>query len=336
MSGMPRRTAAAEALAGARAMSWLRNLPTWRGVVVLGYHRVAAGRVDTPFEPALFSTTAVGLDEQMRFATRHFDVVAPEEIGLAPDARGRRVAITFDDGYRDNYELALPVLRKHGVRAAFFLPTGFLDEPRVPWWDELAWIARRSAQTAIPAGDWLEAPLPLERDRSRAVFELANVYKSLPSARTEAFMDYCGEAAGTGRCDPATAAEEWMTWAMAAEMRDAGMTIGGHSVTHPVLANADPETQRREIEGCARRLDEELGVPMRLFAYPVGLRDSFDEATRRALAEAGVELAFSLYGGYVRPGRIDPYDVPRTSVGPATTPRAFRAMLTFPQAFARW
>ena len=317
-------------------MSWLLNVPAWRGVVVLGYHRITPGRVDTPFEPALFSATTAGLDEQVRFATRHFEVVGPEAIGLDPDGRGRRVAITFDDGYRDNFELAFPILREHGVQAAFFLPTGFIDEPRVPWWDELAWIARQSTRATLPEGAWLREPLPLDGDRAGAILELANVYKSLPNERTDDFLEYCAEAAGTGRCDPEAGADLWMTWAMAAEMRDAGMTIGGHSVTHPVLANADAVVQRKEIEGCADRLDEELGVPMRFFAYPVGLPHSFDDTTRRALRDAGVKLAFSLHGGYLRPGRIDHYDVPRASVGLETTPRAFRAMLAFPGAFARW
>jgi peptidoglycan/xylan/chitin deacetylase (PgdA/CDA1 family) len=114
------------------------------------------------------------------------------------------------------------------------------------------------------------------------------------------------------------------------------MVIGGHTVTHPVLGRADPEVQRHEIEGCARRLLERLGVSMRFFAYPVGLPGAFDDATRRILHGAGVKLAFSLYGGYLRPGRLDPYDVPRASVGRDTELRGFRALLAAPRLFARW
>jgi hypothetical protein len=75
---------------------------------------------------------------------------------------------------------------------------------------------------------------------------------------------------------------------------------------------------------------------MRFFAYPVGLPGAFDERTRRILRDAGVKLAFSLYGGYLRPGRLDPYDVPRASVAIGARPRRFRAMLGFPGLFARW
>ncbi len=325
-----------EAFAGARPMSWLLKLPTWRGALVLAYHRILDRNGETPFDPGVFSATPSMLDAQMQFITRHFQVVSPEAIGRDPDSSGRRVIVTFDDGYRDNYELALPILRKYEVPTTFFLATGFLDHPSVPWWDELAWMVKRSPRQALEAGDWLSRHLPLDGDRRPAIDELTRTYKSLPSERTEAFLDFCAEAAGTGRCDPSAGADLWMTWAMAAELRDAGMTIGGHSATHPVLGRAEPEVQSREIEECARRLGEELGVSMRFFAYPVGRPGSFDAATRRILRGAGVELAFSLYGGYLRPGRLDPYDVPRASVEMGATPRGFRAMLAFPGLFARW
>jgi hypothetical protein len=75
---------------------------------------------------------------------------------------------------------------------------------------------------------------------------------------------------------------------------------------------------------------------MKLFAYPVGLPDSFDARTRACLARAGVELAFSLHGGYVRAERWDPYDIPRASVAPDALAAPFRAMTALPGLFARW
>jgi len=164
---------------------------------------------------------------------------------------------------------------------------------------------------------------------------LTRVYKSLPTASAEAFLDACAAAAGTGRCDSGGGRDLWMTWAMAAELRDAGMTIGGHTHTHPVLARTEPDVQAMEVEECARRLEDELGVSMRHFAYPVGLRSSFDEGTKRIVREAGVELAFSLYGGFLRAGAdLDPLDVPRATVGARLD--ALRAKLALPGAFARW
>ena len=87
------------------------------------------------------------------------------------------------------------------------------------------------------------------------------------------------------------------------------MTVGGHTVSHPILANLDAEAQRAEIMGCRARLHAELGIPMRWFSYPNGDRGSFDARTRALLAEAGVERAFSFDGGFVRRGA--PWDALR-------------------------
>jgi len=328
-------TATAEAVVGARPMSWLARLPIWRGALILGYHRIHPENEGTAFDPGTLSATPSTFDAQLRFLSRHFEVVSPEALTQASDFPGRRVVLTFDDGYRDNYELAFPILRKHGLPAAFFLATRHLDEPGVAWWDELAWMVNQSSRQALDPGGWLGRPLHLG-DRRASIAELARVYKSLPSDRTAAFLDFCAEAAGTGRCEADAAADLWMTWEMACELRDAGMTIGGHSATHPVLGRAEPELQAREIEECARRLDEELGIPMEYFAYPVGLQTSFNDETRRILSGSDVKLAFSLYGGYLRPGQLDPLDVPRASVATKMSPAAFRAMLILPRFFARW
>ena len=327
--------AVAASLIGAGWMEWLARLPLWRGTLVLAYHRIEGD--GTPvLDRGVLSATPSSFEAHMRFITRHFDVVPVEAIARDQSSPARRVVVTFDDGYRDNYTLALPILRRHGVPAAFFLATRFLDAPAVPWWDEIAWMVSRSDCDELEPGGWLPRPLGLRSDGRRAIVALTDVYKSLPTDRTGAFLDFCGEAMGTGRCGPGEAAQLWMTWDMARELRDSDMAIGGHSATHPILARSTHDGQAREIAECARRLDEELGIPMRWFAYPVGLRSAFDKQTKDVLRSSGVTLAFSLYGGYVRRGPVDPYDVPRASVALGMSASAFRAMLTLPGQFARW
>ena len=137
----------------------LARVPMWRGVLVLGYHRIgvpAPGAYDT----ALWSATQDEFDRQLSFVKRSAEVVSGDDLPAALAARrGRHVALTFDDGYRDNHELAYPVLRAHGLPAVFFLATGFLDRPRLGWWDEIAWMVRSSPHTELEPGDWLSAPV---------------------------------------------------------------------------------------------------------------------------------------------------------------------------------
>jgi peptidoglycan/xylan/chitin deacetylase (PgdA/CDA1 family) len=315
-------------------MGWLLKLPAWRGTLTLAYHRIHDG--PSELNPGVFSATPETFDAQMSLLARHFDVVSPEVLEREPDAGGRRVMVTFDDGYRDNFRLAFPILRRHGIRAIFFLTTGLLDSPSVPWWEELAWMVNRSPRERIDGRPWIDRSIPIRNGREGAIEALTSTYKTLPDDRSEAYLDHFAAATGSGRCDPALGADLWMTWQMAAELRDAGMVVGGHTVSHPVLARCDAARQEREVRDCAARLLAELGVELRYFAYPVGLRHAFDATTRDVLARAGIRLAFSLYGGYLRPRRLDRYDVPRTSVGMGAGRSAFRAALAHPRRFARW
>jgi peptidoglycan/xylan/chitin deacetylase (PgdA/CDA1 family) len=250
--------------------------------------------------------------------------------------------ITFDDGYRDNYEIAFPLLRRHRLSATFFLATGFLDQPRAAWWDEIAWMVHNARDetlgeaTTPPEHDLLPTGVSLgAADHDASIAALVARYKTLPDGEGEGFLEQLAQASGCGRCGANDAKDLWMSWEMAREMHAAGMAIGGHTVTHPVLARLPFERQQEEITACAHRLAQEVHVAMRWFAYPVGGRDTFTAATQEILRDCGVELAFSFYGGFASPSRWDRFDVPRIHVGPGFGPALLRATFSLPRVFAR-
>jgi peptidoglycan/xylan/chitin deacetylase (PgdA/CDA1 family) len=327
---------AAWALSRSGAGAVLRRLPAWNGVLTLGLHRIGQGG-DSAWDPSLWDMTLDELDQRLRLLTRHAEVIAPHELlGLDSAPRGRNLLLTFDDGYREWATEVLPVLQSHGVSAAFFVVTELIDRPRAPWWYELPWMARHSTSAMLPCGDWLPEPLRLDSpNRDGTVEALLDTYKTLSDDRTEPFLNWVAETSGSGRCDPSAVSDNWLTWDMARELRDAGMEVGGHTVDHPVLSQLSAEAQRHQIAACARRIEEELDQPMRMFSYPVGLSDSFGGHARTALQEAGVQLAFSLHGGFARGGDpLDPLNVPRVTGG--MDPQIMRAALALPQVFARW
>lgn len=310
--------------------------PRWEGLLILNHHRIGDPAA-SPFDRGVFSATADGLDAQIAVLKRMVNIIHPRDIAAAlENPGGRNVLLTFDDGYRDNYATAVPILSSHRVHATFFLCPGFIDHPHVPWWDDIAWMVRSSSRSELPKGEWLFQPLHLGGpDREPAVRTLLARYKTLPTAKTDAFMEFIAEATGSGRCDAKLGESLWMTWDMAREMSAAGMELGGHTLTHPVLAQLSIDRQREEIVGCQDRLMSELGAPARQFAYPVGGREAFTPETRRIVAEAGFDMAFSFYGGHSGAGRDDPYDIPRAYMAHDTSPLAFEAMLAMPHLLAR-
>jgi peptidoglycan/xylan/chitin deacetylase (PgdA/CDA1 family) len=300
-------------------------------VVALNYHRIGDGR-GTIFDRGLWSATTEGFDRQLRWLKAHFDVISPRDLPLVLRAkRGRHVLVTFDDGFLDNYTEAFPVLQAHRLRATFFVSTGFIDAPRLPWWDEIAWMVRTSARAGLALPEYLSEPVVYdEPDRERAVRSLLRAYYRMPTARTGPYLDAIAEATGSGRYVATGGEQLWMTWDMLRVMHAAGMTIGGHTVSHQILSRMSREEQWAEIAGCGRRLEAELGTPMRTFSYPTGQPDSFDADTRACLREAGVRAAFSYYGGFRRLGAWDDLDIPRIAVEQDTSFGEFRTFLAAP------
>jgi peptidoglycan/xylan/chitin deacetylase (PgdA/CDA1 family) len=297
----------------------LRRLGRWHGTLVLVHHRIGHA-ADSPLHPRLFSATPEGFAAQLDVLAREADVVDAADAGVPHRTRGRRVAITFDDGYRDTAEVAWPLLREHGLPATVFLATGFLDAPRLSWWDELAWIAGASGWSGVV------------RDR------LCAQYAARPAADAERLLALVRAAAPCGAAPASAASGVWMTWEHARRMRAEGATFGGHTVTHPVLSRATDGRIADEVDGCRAALARRLGVPMTLFSHPLGGPDDVDPRVAGPLERAGVELAFACAGGVARPGHGPRWRVPRACAPPADDDPAARtrALVALPGVFSRW
>jgi peptidoglycan/xylan/chitin deacetylase (PgdA/CDA1 family) len=275
-----------------------------RTLVVLTYHRVLPVRAAQAYAIPPMAMPRDEFDAQMGHLARYY---APLPLVEAAErlARGslpaRAVAVTFDDGYGDNYRHAFPILRKHGVPATIFVVTGALDRRTPFWWDAVAAAVERLAREPavgnhLPA--WLTtclAPLTAgvpSREVARGIVRRLNALERPERERTVAAL----LAAAPGA---SPAADDLLTWDQAREMRRAGVELGSHTVSHAFLDELSPAEARREIEESLDRLAAELGAPARLFAYP---RGRVAEPLRALLRDAGVLAAVTTELGDNRPG----------------------------------
>lgn len=330
-----KRSLLAHALDQTGCGALLRHAPSWRGVLVLNYHRIGESR-HSLLDRNLWSATTDEFDAQIRAVVRDFDVIGLDDLDYAlSQRRGRAVMITFDDGYLDNYTEAFPILKLHRASATFFVTTGFLDVPQVPWWDEIAWMVRSSSARGLAASPWIAKPVVFdEPDRETAIRQLLTAYKQLDGDNTSHYLEFLAEELRTGRAPAHIAHELWMTWAMIREMRQSRMFFGGHTVNHPILANVTPEAQDYEIGECRRRLVQELNEPITAFSYPVGGNASFNKHTRAALERHGYRWAFTYIGGVVTAAGLDRFALKRAAVETDVTRSLFRAILSLPHFFA--
>ena len=262
--------------------------------LILIYHRVAERR---PF--TLESTAPRAFERQMRYLAGHFRVLPLAEIiervrSGAP-IPARSLAITFDDGYEDNYTHAFPVLRALGLPATVFLTTGWIDTDEVPWFDRVLHAFGRSTRDSI-ALPGEPAPIPLgdgtvrERLAIRALYALMRV----PDAeRRIAQESLIAELAPEDR-GPSKA---MLRWPQIREMAAAGITFGAHTVTHPILSRLPEQDARRELADSKRRIEEETRSPVTLLAYPVGRRMDYSPAVLELARELGFTAAVTTTAG---------------------------------------
>jgi peptidoglycan/xylan/chitin deacetylase (PgdA/CDA1 family) len=240
--------------------------------------------------------------QRMHWMRTWFNVLPLEQATAALACGGlpaRALAITFDDGYADNCTVALPILRQLDLHATFFVSTAFLDGGRM-WNDTVIEAVREATGTELDlAGIGLGVHrIATPEDRRQAIAALLRQLKYLPLALRQSQADAIGAMARVRLPEGLM-----MTGAQLRTLAAAGMGIGGHTMTHPILAELDDAAARQEIGGGREALEAMVRQPVRLFAYPNGKPgQDYNAAHVRMTTELGFTAAVSTASGAARAG----------------------------------
>ncbi|QDV06946.1 Polysaccharide deacetylase [Planctomycetes bacterium Poly30] len=342
MSKLDRLARAADRTGVLRATSWLRQPLAARHLGAFGFHRLALRREDETFSDEIIDATP---DEFRRFlglVRRHGQSVELDRVfALArgePEAcsalRGTPVLITFDDGYRSCLDVALPLLLEFGMRATFFVPTAYIDERRVFWWDRLAYALKRSRVPRLELGQPWNLTLDLA-DRSRSTAEIGALLEHGRDLDREGFLDAVCEALGVPwdrALEAAIADELLLDWEGVEALAAAGMDVQSHTVTHRLLPTLGAEELAHELAGSRSQLEQRLGREVRALAYPSGYAIRGQPEIVAAVEETGYELGFTYGGGASPIHGFDPLNVKRMTIDPASS----ASMLALQVAWPSW
>jgi peptidoglycan/xylan/chitin deacetylase (PgdA/CDA1 family) len=295
------------------------QLPERDLLLVLTYHRIG-NRDDDPYDPGAFSASGDQLNEQISYLKRHVSLVTLQEAVAFIDGtinektRRCRVLITFDDGYLDNYDVAYPILRSHGVQGVFFLTTSLVGSYDVPWWDYIAYLMKTARQRRFRLRYPSDLVVDVDKNgMTKSLRDVLGLYKRPENTDPTRFMRELREEAKGN--DPPGTMRRFLDWNEAREMSSGGMAIGSHTHSHRVLSQLGPDQQRQELAHSRALLREQLGLEAEALAYPVGAASSFSDQTQHLAQEVGYRIAFSFYGGTNLPGMTRRYDVKRVAVG---------------------
>ena len=270
--------------------------------LILGYHRIVEDFAATARREMPSMLTSVEMFERhLDLVGRHFRFATLDEIGEHVAAgrpfTERVAAVTFDDGYRDNYEHAFPILRRRGIPAAVFVVTDLVGRRCWQAHDKLfhlvtkayeAWpnprreLSSLLSRLDLPAGQLL-------RQRASTQSPMMTVSALLPdlsAASLGRVMTALEAAVGNGFYDVALS----LTWPMIVEMQRAGITIGSHTRRHVSLPAESMETVVAELEGSKNAIEEQTGARVEHFAYPGG---QFTPRDVEALERAGYRYGYT-------------------------------------------
>ena len=310
---------------GSYLRDWRRRAVEHGITVVVCYHRIVAPNCGASDDFAAEAGVSVDVfARHMEFLARNFRSIPPSEASI-PAPGQLRCAVTFDDGYLDNYTLAAPVLKRFGLTAGFFVCSDFVDTERWFWWEAIAQALRKTrhtrfeAQRVFPeavAEGRLDSAYLLEGQatRERACKDLLAWLGRCPQGQIDAALGRLVEALDI-RPSASPRRTPLMDWFHLRELRRQGFEIGAHTANHVNLAHADPECLLSEMAVAHQRLEAESDGPIKSFAYPYGGREHLSQSAYEMAGRLGYPSAFTTVRG-IADGRHDPLLTPRIHLNP--------------------
>ena len=282
-------------------------------VVILMYHSV----MDHPERElstlgGIIHSTEV-FREQMRMLARDYQPVTMDDALLfvkgEKELPSHPVVVTFDDGYADNYEVAMPILNEVGVPAMFYITVDSVDKGTPPWPTGL-----RHSFSTTRKSEWV--------DSSGKIWRLSD-----DGERQQAFLQSCSECAKlSGECQtqyvklietqlaaaPLNSGKNlMMTWDQTRGLIAKGHMVGSHTMTHPNVAFISESEARVELSESKQRLEQVLGSPIVHFSYPCpALTPHWKQTTAELTRQIGYQTAVTTDGGAVR-AKDDPLSLHR-------------------------
>jgi tetratricopeptide (TPR) repeat protein len=277
-----------------------KRLPLRNKLIVLNYHRVRpnGSLITTAFDDGVYTTNMDEFNLQIKWLKNNTLILSERElvdcyqdgIFIPPKTSVPCVMITFDDGYRDNYTLAYPILKYYEVPAILFVTTQMVNTRQVPWWDVIAYLIKHCSKPFI-SFDGRRFPMGDQRKEAIAFFQL--MMKKEQYECTKYLLPDLSDACEVSLPDSAVQDKEILSWEEIREMAQKNIAIGSHTHTHRVLSTINTSSQKEEMILSKLIIEESIGQPVLSISYPVGEPQYITSETAEIAASSGYVLGFT-------------------------------------------
>jgi len=242
------------------------------------------------------------VEEMIRHLKKEYNIISFEKsvdlLKSKDDIPENTVVITFDDGYRDNYINAFPILKKYQVPATIFITAGVINSGKMLWYDVIVDAFEKTNKTYVDL-HYLNLgtySLISKSDKLRATKEVAVSGKYLKRNEKEAFIKNILKELGV-HPENNINSQSMLTWDDIKIMSDNGISFGSHGMSHTILTTLSPEEAEFEITESKKMIEEKTGIAVHFFSYPNGGRKDFNEAIIQTLKKNNYTAACGLTRG---------------------------------------
>jgi D-aspartate ligase len=287
-----------------------------RKLRILIYHRVMNNGPGFMYDDEVVSCSPFEFERQIRYLKKYYNIIGFRDLYEHIEANSlpqNPLIITFDDGYRDNYDHAYAILKKHGVKATVFVTVDHIRSGELFWWDRVAYCLKR------------------DRVDGEIIRERINTLKRLPNDERLRRIEENYPIDGGNHHD------QLLTWAQIEEMSRNGVEIGSHTMTHPTLAHLnDPQEIEYELMESKRILEDRLHQNILAMSYPTGGPDSYSDEIIRHVKRLGYSFAATYVHGTndLRNGHSEFYQLKRIDADKQPLHK-IRIKLAYPGLFGK-
>ncbi len=305
------------------AYSLLRTYFKKYHIYILCYHRVTDKKDDWSL-PAI---SPYVFNKQMQYLKKWSQVLPLSQLValLSKESqelyKKRYAAITFDDGYKDNYQFAYPILKKYKLPATIFLTAGYIGKDELFWWDKVSYVLHRSKELSITVPGW--EPINLNRDNNRngLIRHIIERMKTLDeSDKIELLKKILSEA--KVEIPSKVSKDIILNWHETREMAKNGIEFGAHGCSHSILTNLPLSDVEEEVSLSKEIIENELNRKVYSFAYPNG---NYNENILNIMKSNGFHCAVTTENGFVTP-KSNPFKLPR--IGASNDYNIFKILLS--------
>lgn len=225
-----------------------------------------------------------------------------------PETRAPCVVITFDDGYRDNYTHAYPILKQYNVPAILFVTTQMVHNRKLAWWDIIAYLIKHSTKPFITVGG---RHFPLGSLRKDAIAFFQQRMKQEPYEQTQYLLSELSVSCKVAFPDALLQDKEILTWDEIREMAQHQISIGAHSHSHRVMSTIGISAQKEEMDLSKQIIEAHIGRPVQSISYPVGELQYITAETFAIAESSGYLLGFTANTGINDWKGMQPYGIKR-------------------------